>query len=342
MPVETARLPTVALTIVLGLPFGGVEAAGPAQSERRARTQPARRAIPLLRDTAFRRGFKVYDPAPGKHVPRGTLVGFPSGDPPVWGLAQWHSRFTLAGAPPRKLASGAIRFADASKSVTLARPPAAEADVSFALSATAEYAGRLRQKGRPWPHILAEQACAKHPPLPELARLHFRIECRLLHSKAADTPGQTPNLHAAQFLAHVTVQNRNRRSLGHGDYLWFGIPIYDSRYRIPRPHAAPDTAGTGKFIYNPGGAAYTDRSTHDGQWVRIDRDLLPLIRKGLQTAWGRGFLTRSRDLADFRIGSLNIGWEMPGPLDAAMQIRGLLLEAEVDGRSPKKDGRDQR
>jgi len=320
MPVATIRLPAHVMAAVLGLPLGAALAAS---------TQPAQRVIPLLHDTAFRRGFKVYDPAPGRHVPRGKLVPFPSIGPPVWGLAQWHCRFTLAGAPPRKLPSGAIRFADASKSVTFARRPAAEADVAFALSAATEYAGRLRQKGQPWPHLLAEQACAKHPPLPELARLRFRIECRLLHSKAADTPGQTPSLHAAQFLAHVTVQNRNRRSAGYGDYLWFGIPMYDSRCRIPRPHAARDTAGTGKFIFNPGGAAYTERSTHDGKWVRIDRDLLPLIRKGLRTARGRGFLTRSRDLADFRIGSFNIGWEMPGPRDAAMHIRGLSLEAEL-------------
>ena len=139
----------------------------------------------------------------------------------------------------------------------------------------------------------------------------------------------------------MTVQDLNPASRGRGDYLWFGVTLYDNRHRIPAVHVAPDP-GTGKFIYNAGGAAYTRRSAHDGGWVGIDRDVLPLARKGIETAWRKGFLRHSRTLADFRIGEFNIGWELTGPCDVAMQGRNVRLDAEVEPRDrppPRRTGR---
>ena len=161
----------------------------------------------------------------------------------------------------------------------------------------------------------------------ELAELRFRIEYRLTHSEEYRRADWSDGRHAAQFLAYVTVQNRNRQSHGHGDFLWFGVPMYDSRVRMPRGHAAQDTAGSKKFIYNPPASAYTTRSAHDGDWVSIDRDLVPLIYDGLKKAWDRGFLTESRDPADYRVGEFNIGWEMPGTLAVEMQVRNLAMDA---------------
>jgi hypothetical protein len=38
-------------------------------------------------------------------------------------------------------------------------------------------------------------------------------------------------------------------------------------------------------------------------------------------------LPDSRDAGDYQLGSINCGWEVTGPLDVAMQIRGLRLQA---------------
>ena len=46
---------------------------------------------------------------------------------------------------------------------------------------------------------------------------------------------------------------------------------------------------------------------------------------GLGTAWGRGFLKDSRDLADYRIGGMNMGWEVPGLFDVEVQVRNLSM-----------------
>jgi len=117
--------------------------------------------------------------------------------------------------------------------------------------------------------------------------------------------------------------------------------LYDSRYRMPPGYAAPDRGsarklGTGKFIFQPAGMRYTDASLHDGDWVTIDADLLPLIHEGLKSAWDAGFLADSRRESDYRLGGMNMGWEVTGPLDAAVQVRGLHLEATLadEARDP--------
>ncbi len=292
-------------------------------------TRPAG-TVELIQDGAFARGFKVYDPKPGKHVVRGLMQVEPAAGEPIWGLAQWSSRYSLAGVPAERLASGGVRFADDAKAVTFT--PARDGLI-LTLKGQREYGERFRQAGEPWAHLLAEQRFADHPRIIDLERLRFVIECRLISVKDYAPPDTKLPGQAAQFLAYVTVQNLNRDSPGYGDYLWFGVQMYDSRYREPKAHAAADT-GTGKFIYNPPGSVYTKASAHDGDWIRIDRDLLPLIHEGLKTAWERDHLKQSRDLEDFRLGGFNIGWELPGTLDVEMEFRKLSLEATPQRGDP--------
>lgn len=292
------------------------------------------RVVNLLDDTRFQRGFTVWDPAPGKHIARGTLPPSKAEDEPVWGLAQWHSRFSLAGAEAERLPSGALRFFDGAKAVTFGPPDSPEADLILALDARTEYQNRVREPDEAWPHLLAERELLHHPSLAELQAVRFRLSYRLLKSETAKPPGFDPRLHAAQFLFYITVQNRNRQSSGFGDYLWFGLQPYDSRYRLPSAHAAadfstPQKKGTGKFIFHPDMKRLTQESTHDGAWVCIDADLMPFIREAVEMAWKRGYLSDSHDLTDYCLGGMNMGWEVTGPFDVAVQIKDLKLEAMV-------------
>lgn len=290
--------------------------------------------IALLDDTSFRRGFRVWSPKAGKKVAQGVIRPGGAAGAPVWGLAQWHSRFTLAGAQPERLAGGAVRFADRAKAVTF-HPPGGKAAIAFALAGSIEYGGAAPRRGDPWPHLLAQRRLKAHPAVTDMAALHFAIRYRLVKAAVHRPDGFDPRRHTAQFVFFLTVQNRNRQSAGFGDYFWFGIPLYDARYRLPPAHKAVDRGSdrkpaTGKFIFTPGAKRYTSRSAHDGDWVTIEKDILPLVREGLETAWRRGYLGDSRDRADYRLGGMNTGWEVTGPLDVAMQVGGLRLEAVVD------------
>lgn len=290
-----------------------------------AATEPVRRE--LVRDAHFQDGFTLLDPRPGKRVPCGHLPGLVPGRQPVWFLAQWHSRHALGAGPPALRSADSVRYGNQAKAVTTGRPGTQDADMILAVQATNEYGTRSRQAGEPWVHWLVEQDLEDPPALDTLASARFQIEVRLKSAQQAKTGDYDPDPHAAQFQVALTVQNLDRGSPGYGKFLWFGIPLYDNRARVPKAHQALDTAGSGMFIHIPPGETFTRKSAHDGDWLVVDRDLLPLLREGLEAAWARGHLLESRLWSAYRIASLNLGWEVPGIFDVAMQVRNLGLQA---------------
>jgi hypothetical protein len=53
------------------------------------------------------------------------------------------------------------------------------------------------------------------------------------------------------------------------------------------------------------------------------------MKTGLQEAWSRGVLLDSQDFADYKIGGMNMGWEMPGMNDASIQLGNYSVIATV-------------
>jgi hypothetical protein len=195
-----------------------------------------------------------------------------------------------------------------------------------------EYRGLTPASGAAWPHLLIERPVLARPSVGEMNALRFALRYRLSRVEIHQPPGYDRMRHTAQFTFYLTVNDLNPKSPRSGDYFWFGVPLYDARHRLTPDYVNADFStaekeGTGKLIYSPAIENYTTTSAHDGQWVTIDADLLPLIRKGLQCAWDRGFLKGSHDAADYHLVSMNMGWEVTGPVDVEMQIKGLKLEA---------------
>ncbi|HAM71554.1 MAG TPA: hypothetical protein DCM86_07925 [Verrucomicrobiales bacterium] len=280
----------------------------------------------LLHDPHFRDGFRLIEPTPGRRIPYGELRPDTShASPPAWDLDQWSSRYPLAAGTPGFAASGILRWTNSAKGVTLGKPGGEEADLSLRVNSVLEYGGRARTQGEPWVHLLAEQPITNAPPLDQLSNAILQVEARLRSSVRAELPGYSPGLHAAQFQIFLSVQNLRQGSPGYGHYLWFGIPLYDDRSRFPKAHKTQDTGGTGMFIFTPPGETFAAVSAHDRGWIRVDKDLLPLIREGLETAWKAGFLTESRSPGDYRIASMNLGWEVPGSFEVELQLRDLSL-----------------
>lgn len=279
----------------------------------------------LIRDPAFQRGLRACRPAPGRHDRYGELTGFEPG-PPVWDLLQWSSREPLPLAPT---ADGAdLRtWSHGLKSVSLGRSGAGAEAGGLVLSVQGweEYGTRARRDGEPWVHLLVEQFFDDPPSLTGVESARFRIGVRLLQSRLRRTEDYSTSRHAAQFQVFFTIQNRRRESAGFGRLLWFGIPLYDDRHRVPPEHRAKDTAGSGMYIYTPSGSVYASASAHEGGWVEVDRDLRPLWAEALESAWARGFLTESRDPADYHVTGMNLGWEVPGILDVSMRVKDLSL-----------------
>jgi hypothetical protein len=64
------------------------------------------------------------------------------------------------------------------------------------------------------------------------------------------------------------------------------------------------------------------------QWLTVRIDLLPYIRNGLHEAVKRGYL-RSSNSHDYAVANMNLGWEIPGTFDAAIQVEDLKVLASL-------------
>src|SRR5262249_4481218 len=191
---------------------------------------------------------------------------------------------------PERSDQGIVRFATATKAVTFGPAKGNERTVVLLVRGSREYGGHLRSPDQPWPHLLVEQPLTQQPSLTELASLRFRITYQLLRAQT-NGPGPLRAWHCAQFQAVIIVKNLNQASAGYGDYLWFGIPLYDSRYRVPPEYAGTDAVGSGKFVYSAPGKAFGEPPAGKGDWVNIDCDLVQLIRQGVERAWKNNFMT---------------------------------------------------
>ncbi len=290
------------------------------------------------------------------HKPEGKMpTGWCQQDP-IWEFSQWDSLGDLYTSPKQVLPDGSVMWSNEYGHVIIGKPGSQKADLDMAVWAYKEYGGQYHTPTaeRKWVHMLAEQRIsppgvnrAGSPPLSHLAHLDFNVVGQLIQDIPHHQQGYDPSKHAAQFLIYFTIQNLNTDSPGFGDYLWFGLTLYDDRYDVVPLSMHGDLSnglGTGKFIYNIGSAPFVSAGlTPGGPEKQFAKDILPDIRNALLEAWKRGFLKDSNVLSDYRIGGMNIGWEVPGLNDVEMRVRDLSLRYQVRSADPvvfdfNKDG----
>jgi len=284
-------------------------------------------AVSLFADMPFRRGFLLSyaDPAMGRKV-EAVLKSGPSEAEPVWRLCQWATKYSLADVPCTRSRDGDITWENAGKKVVVG----VGGDLVLDIRGKAEYGEHVRQAGESWPHLLIEQDATSIHRLSDLASVDLAIDLRLLSFEDHMPADQfDPGLHAAQFQLFFIVRNVNPDSPDHNNYIWFGVPFFDSRHDIPPAYMAPDVGkddATGKFIYTLDGREVNTTPMKKRQWTRVGKDLLPYIRQGLTAAAERGYL-KSPNPEDFAVVNMNLGWEIPGAYNAAVQLKNLKITA---------------
>lgn len=188
-----------------------------------------------------------------------------------------------------------------------------------------DYGGKLRKPGEPWPHLLVEQYFDARPEICKLKNFVVSYEVRISEVRSAFNGKLDNSLHAAQLVMFFTLQDRNN-----GDYIWFGLPIYDSRSDFPPEHKAVDAGksdATSKYIYAVDGKRLWRSKIRFGRWEKFNMDVLPLMKEALEDAFKKGWLKNS-DLEDIVISTMNTGWEMPGPFNAIAEYKNLSAKYE--------------
>ncbi len=296
------------------------------------------RVEPLFADTQFRKGFLLSYPDSSKGRAVESVLDLGDGNNvPVWRLCQWATKHSLASARCLRGADGSLSYENETKRVRVCHSDGESRGLTLEVRGSAEYGTRARKQGESWPHLLIEQDAVRLRSLDEVSEIRLRVRLRLLYSKAGMPAAEyDPGLHAAQFQMFFIVSNIRPESADRGSYFWFGVPFYDSRHDIPPAFMAADAGkkdATGKFIYTVAGATLGEASLKTGQWVALDVDLLPHIVQGLREAVKREYLKDSGP-HDYAVANMNLGWEIPGTFDAAVQVQDFEVLAVL------KDGRD--
>ncbi|MCK5862756.1 MAG: hypothetical protein KAH38_09740, partial [Candidatus Hydrogenedentes bacterium] len=261
----------------------------------------------------------------------GAILVADAQEQPKWRLAQWGTRFSLESAQEQSLTDGTRLMKNQGKQIKILPGGLADQGVYLEVNAGTEYGEELRQYNESWPHLLIEQYLTRRP-LHEFESLEFNLEFLVKKCDVTTEKPLNPGLHTAQITAYWTIHNVNKESPDYNDMIWFGIPLYDVRYPIPRGHQAVDVGqenATGKFIFTLDGERFYKRPVSIGKWHTLACDLVPLIREALAASQSKGFLMDTT-YEDLTATSFNLGWEVPGPYHCAITLRKLHLLGYTD------------
>ena len=280
----------------------------------------------IIPDADFSHGFTVHGP---RHED-GQVATYRPDECTAWNIAQWgaYKHPLTADVPCEELPGGGYRYATETFEVKV-HPADGDYDVRLYLDTRPEYGDRPRQSGEDWPHLLVEQSSLHKgaPRLCEMESLHYHGEFRIDGYENHMTEEQfCRDLHTAQVSQFFTVNDANS-----GEYMWFGLPMFDHRTDMIGGSAFIDSGkadATGKLIYSMDQHTLTAVSTHEQRWQVYDIDLLPYIREAFDYAKGRG-LYPGTAWEDLIIKHTNIGFEMPGTFSGALCIRRMSLTAAL-------------
>lgn len=298
--------------------------------------------IELITDVGVKMGFAETDACPdvsqqpfvggcakpGMRNVVNPFGGQPAGTLPLWTLGQWGSRSSAPGGAGVLYGDGR-QWGNADKYIALFP----SGIIEMGMNAFSEFGGVYRQvSGRPgFPSLYLNfpiTAPAPKPlgsgPISTMKNLYFSMQARLVNANRHQQPGYDPGLNAASFIVYLGLQNLNMASPSYGEYVWFGLPVYDDRDPSPAAYQATDDFGDGlgthMFIYSLAYSQLAQTSVQSGQLVTLQRDLAGDVKTAIATGVARGYLKNS-NMADYRISGATIGWEVPGLNEVALQFR---------------------
>lgn len=272
-------------------------------------------------DPLFQRGFRLHGPREADAVR--VLDANGKDDPnakPLWSIAPWNSKGKLDRCERDE---NSVKFYDDYKSLRIDRKTGA---FQMRLSGSEEYAGNLtREPKNPWVHLLlTQEAGLKTPMLHTLEKLVLELEFELLEFRSVlEYP---PPHHAAQFQLFLYLRGMDREKPGsYKNFTWFGVSLFDCREDFTDDYAARDFAmPEGEFIYTIGSKHTLKEKVLPGRKLKIELDLLPHVKKALQSAHERGFM-KGTQFEDTLFEGMNIGWEVPGNFDCGMNVHKFSL-----------------
>ncbi len=271
----------------------------------------------ILLDTAFDNGLTTS---------AGILSTGNESATPSWMVQETGSKNQLKATSN---SSFVYTFADASKKLEINK----NTDTLYMeINGSAEYTSD-RTEGKDWPHLLLQQDYYNDELVCLSKQSSLRMKMDYTITKCDDKSYGTanPNLHSAQFVWYITLQNRTEGHAEYGHYMWFGILLFDNR-KIGESIDASLAADTGKddatgmWIYQPATSAWAPNGVSPAvnQAVSLNLDIIRLAKEAFDAAKNKGSFAQTT-WEDLYIGSTNFGFEIPGTYDIGVKIENMGL-----------------
>lgn len=324
----TMRAKILFISTLLSLLFGAGKCVQEAND--RDHDQTTNKIVNIIVNRSFQNGIFIQGASSAKPEPLFTLYPFEKkSNHTNWYVPQWGSRHLIVDST-YKIDNDTVIYSNRAKRITLHKTDNQFAIVGLEVFASEEYTAP-RKLNEDWIHLLLEQKYTNFVRLRDINHLHYSTKVKLQYCENKMNDSFDPGLHTAQFTQFFTIQNRNKNSIHYGDFFWFGLSMYDYRYRHIEQYAAEDLGkddASRKFIFSVASKELFEGSMHDLKWTVIDKDILPLIKDAFQTAQERGYLKETL-FDDLYITSMNIGWEVPGTFDCSILFETPSLMASL-------------
>lgn len=298
----------------------------------------------LLTDLNFSRGFNATKFH--SNSSNGTMAGVldhggnkAAGDP-VWNMAQWGCTHDMTQVGKLTRNGSVLSYDDGGKFLSF--DAAKTGTITLGIKGSEEYtrdeSGAVRERTDPlenWPHILIEQGIGYDIPA-DAQHLYMELNYKVTKCESLVDRTKYPlnaDINAAQFQWFITLTDTDEESVSFGNSMWFGFSMFDTRSLGSCPPGMDNYDGgkedsTGLFIYmfslgtKMSSIEADTPSAVVGESKHVKVDILPLLGTALRTAQRKGAL-KGASVEHLRIGSTNIGWELPGNFDAEAEISGM-------------------
>ena len=302
--------------------------------------------VRYFKDPDYRRGVDILCASHGveKEFRGNVYFDVDCHEKPWWVGAQHFSRYEIIGTEPA-MKDGLFGYHNDGKVLAVYDTEDGHRAIRLSVFGKNEYGEETRDDRGNWPHLLIGGEFREETPIyiHNYTSLVYTMSVRILHCENRMTPETYREAdHCAQTTAYLTLQNIDESSPGFGEFIWFGIPIFDSRHRFPDPfriidgdpEADAERKATGAVIDVLGGETFLQENyggvnPADGEWATVTVDILPSVRETLAEAQAKGLMRRTT-FEQLGMGSYNIGWEIPGVFDCSMELKNIQLTGYME------------
>lgn len=269
--------------------------------------------VNLLKDPTFQNGFQIINTAENGGGVAKVLPGRDgSTDKASWMLVQWWNNHLLQNGV-ETVTDTTYSVVDGSKDVLIDWE---RGMVSLGLDASKELDGG--PAGQEWPHLGIEQIL-EPVPLKDMESMTVTMDFNIVESEAR-RPG---SLIHAQFSWCLYLADLNPESEGYGNFIWFGLSIFNSNTISTSLYHAQDTAGgPGNYIYTLGSSSFLDKRLWPGHMSQINCDMLPFVEAALKMAQEDGFMLGT-EVDDLYLTGTSLGWEIFDCWDETVTVENI-------------------